>query len=137
MKRLAVLALAATVGCASTPQQAPSVVAPSSEAASQPEFVETKLGRAVRVSPQRQLKIVRRVDPFYPEEARKARTTGAVKLDVLIDTDGNVADVTVLQGVPDGLTEAAVTAARQWKFEPVVMEGHAVPVLFQLTIAFR
>ena len=77
------------------------------------------------------------MNPHYPEEARVARTQGAVVLEVRVGEDGSVDDVRVLQPLPNGLDEAAVEAVRQWKFQPAMKDGRAIPVVFELTISFR
>src|SRR5206468_1876391 len=81
--------------------------------------------------------VVRHVDPLYPEEARASRISGIVILEVLIDKTGAVKDVQVLKGLPNGLSEAAVTAARQWTFLPATQNGKPVDVIFNLTVNFK
>jgi len=74
--------------------------------------------------------------PQYTLEARKARVTGVVILEAVIDEQGNVTDVRVLKGLPDGLDQAAVEAVRTWKFSPAKMDGKPVPVWYTLTVKF-
>ena len=81
--------------------------------------------------------ILHKVEPLYPEEALAARTSGIVILETIIDKTGSVTDVKVVKGLPNGLSEAAVAAVKQWKFEPGIMEGQPVDVRFNLTINFR
>ncbi len=75
--------------------------------------------------------------PQYTEEARQARTQGVVIVQAIIDCQGLVADITVLQGLPNGLTEAAVAAIWQWRFEPARLDGRPVSVFFNLSVNFR
>jgi TonB family protein len=82
-------------------------------------------------------KALYRVEPAYTEAARKIRFEGVVVLSLLIGSDGRVADVTVLRGLPFGLTENAVSAARQWRFEACTFNGNPVSVRYTLTIQFR
>ncbi len=82
-------------------------------------------------------RVLHRVEPRYTETARKIRVEGVVVLSLLIDTGGRVADVTVLRGLPFGLTENAVSAARQWQFEPCTFNGDPVNVRYTLTVRFR
>jgi TonB family protein len=56
--------------------------------------------------------------PRYTDAARWARTVGTVRLYLLIGDDGRVQDVIVERGLPDGLTEQAVTAVKTWRFKP-------------------
>ena len=76
------------------------------------------------------------VQPRYTKAALHARLTGAVIIELTIDTAGHVAEVKVLRGLPLGLTESAVDAARQWRFEPSRFNGHPVSVIYQLTVQF-
>jgi protein TonB len=78
-----------------------------------------------------------RIEPHYPAAALAARMSGTVILDFLIGPDGLVRDVTVLRGAPLGLTESAVEAARQWRFEPSLLNGKPITVRYVLTIRFN
>jgi TonB family protein len=75
--------------------------------------------------------------PAYTDEARKARVTGVVILETLIDEQGNVTENRVLKGLPMGLSEAAVEAVRSWKFNPATLNGQAVPVYYSLVVNFQ
>lgn len=86
--------------------------------------------------PQSAPKIVRRVEPHYPEAALRRGIDGLVKLEVLVMPDGTVAGARHIHG-PSILGEAAAAAVRQWKYEPLVVDGKAVPVLVQVHINFR
>jgi TonB family protein len=81
--------------------------------------------------------VISRVEPLYPEVARKARIAGIVILETIIDTNGNVREARVLKPLPFGLDQAALDAVRQWKFRPGTRHGEPVDVLFNLTINFR
>jgi protein TonB len=80
--------------------------------------------------------LIHRVDPIYPEGARKAKIKGVVALDVVIGTDGNVTEVRPLSG-PDELTSAAVDAVKWWRFKPYVINGQPVEVKTTLAMDFR
>jgi TonB family protein len=73
---------------------------------------------------------------LYPEEARQARIQGVVILQTIIDTLGEVKNVRVLKGLPSGLTEAAIEAVTQWRFNPATLEGEPVAVYYMVTITF-
>lgn len=77
-----------------------------------------------------------RVEPVYPEAARKNKTEGIVILEATIDASGSVRDVRPLKPLPDGLTEAAVDALKQWKFAPGTLGGRPVDVIFNITFSF-
>ncbi len=75
--------------------------------------------------------------PRYPEAAHQARIEGQVILRALIDRQGNVTNVEVLQGLATGLDEEAVAAIEQWKFQPATLNGEPVDVHWDLAISFR
>ena len=81
--------------------------------------------------------VINRIEPIYPEEARKARITGIVIVRAVISRDGVVKDVQVLKPLPFGLDQAAVDAVKQWTFKPATLEGKPVDVYFNLTINFK
>jgi periplasmic protein TonB len=83
----------------------------------------------------RQPKLVRRVEPNYPEIARQARRDGVVILEATTDIYGRVIAVRVLRSVPL-LDEAAVEAVRQWVYEPLLVNGRPRAVTFTVTVKF-
>jgi protein TonB len=74
--------------------------------------------------------------PRYPEIARRARIQGSVIVEAIIDRNGNVTDVKLRAGLPYGLSEAALAAVKQWKFEPATLNGKKVSVFYTLTVKF-
>jgi TonB family protein len=89
-----------------------------------------KVGENVQES-----KLIRRVEPAYPELAKRARVEGRVLLAVTVDEEGNVSEIRVIVGHPL-LVEAAVTAVRQWKYSPTLLNGEPVPVIATVTVRF-
>ena len=77
--------------------------------------------------------------PSYPPLAARQRVDGLVILQVLVDENGAVQDVTVLRGVkPDlGLDAAAAKAVRGWRFKPATKNGVRVKVRITQPIPFR
>ncbi len=78
----------------------------------------------------------KRVDQMaaYPENAKASRVEGTVVLELTVDEEGNVTAVKVLRSVP-GLDEAAVEAAKGWKYEPGDSDSSRTfrePVTFEL-----
>lgn len=80
-------------------------------------------------------RLVRRVTPMYPEEARRAKREGVVSLGVTIAEDGTVKDVNVRAGDPL-LADAAVEAVKLWRYKPFVVQGTAVEVPTVITVTF-
>lgn len=64
----------------------------------------------------------------YTEEAKAAGVEGTVVLDIIVGEDGKVRDIQVTQGLPSGLTQAAITALKECRFTPGEKDGKAVPV---------
>ncbi len=75
-------------------------------------------------------------EPVYPVLARQSRIAGAVVIDAVIDTQGNVVEMRTLSGQPL-LALAAMEALRHWKYEPTILGGEAVPVQLLVTITFE
>lgn len=75
------------------------------------------------------------VPPVLPELAAKANVRGVVILEIVIDTDGSVKDIHVLRSIPL-LDQAAIDAARQWKYEPTALNGVSVPVIMTVPVNF-
>jgi len=78
----------------------------------------------------------RRVEPSYPPLAKAAHVTGAVLVEITIDENGNVISASALSGHPL-LKDAAVSAARGWKFAPTQLSGVPVKVIGTITFNFQ
>jgi len=76
--------------------------------------------------------VTHRVDPDYPEAARRAKLQGVIVLDVVVDRDGSVVDMRAVSG-PEVLAQAAMDALRWWRFEPYRVDGQ--PVVVETTVA--
>jgi TonB family protein len=76
------------------------------------------------------------VQPSYPEELRRRRIGGEIGLRIVIDEKGAVQAVAVARPTHPYLNYSAVQAIRQWTFEPVLIKGKPVPVMFQYTYNF-
>jgi TonB family protein len=75
--------------------------------------------------------------PQYTEMARRRRLEGVVEVKVIISSVGSVKVVEVLEGLPAGLTEAAVRAVERWRYEPATVDGAPVAFDHKLTVQFR
>jgi TonB family protein len=80
-------------------------------------------------------RLIRKIEPVYPELAKRSRVMGNVILVVTVDEEGNVTDTRVSSGHPL-LSEAAVTAVKQWKYAPTYINGEPVPVIANVTVSF-
>ncbi len=73
--------------------------------------------------------------PNYPEIAIRARTTGKVEVEVVIDLSGKVISAKASSG-PSILRDAAERAALQAKFSPTLLTGQPVKVSGVITYSF-
>ncbi len=74
--------------------------------------------------------------PIYTELARRARVSGTVVVEAIIDQRGDVTNARVLRGLPMGLDRAAVAAVQTWKFKPATLNGKPVKVYYVITVNF-
>lgn len=82
-------------------------------------------------------KLMKKVQPLYPDGARKAKLEGLVVLDCTIGADGRVKGCSASRREPMGLTDAAIAAVAQWEFEPArEASGQAVEAVMTFTIRF-
>lgn len=72
----------------------------------------------------------------YTERARQNGTEGTVRLRVVLHKSGEVRDITVMNRLPDGLTDEAIRVAKLLKFKPAVKDGQAVSQYAVLTFPF-
>lgn len=82
-------------------------------------------------------RLMRKVEPEYSEEARKAKWQGSVLLGIEVDAAGQVSDTRVMRGLGMGLDQKAVEAVRQWRFKPGMKNGAPVNVNVQVEVNFR
>jgi TonB family protein len=82
-------------------------------------------------------KVLSKPEPQYTEEARKNQVTGTVILRAVFSSTGQVTNISARSGLPYGLTERAIAAARQIKFVPATKDGHAVSMYIQLEYNFN
>jgi TonB family protein len=81
-------------------------------------------------------KLVKRVAPEYPEEARQKSIQGTVILNVILRKDGSVTVQNVAAGDPI-LSPAAIEAVRQWRYEPTLINGRPFEVQTKINVVFE
>jgi TonB family protein len=81
--------------------------------------------------------VIKRIDPDYSDEARKAKFQGTVVLEAIVGTDGNVYEIKVLRPLGLGLDEKAIEAVKKWKFKPGFKNGKPVAVRVTFEVNFR
>jgi protein TonB len=84
----------------------------------------------------KQARLLKSVSPIYPATARAQNVSGDVKIDVLVDANGNVSTAKIISG-PALLHQAALDAVKQWKYEPAQLNGKLTAVHVAVTVHFR
>ncbi len=148
---LAVL-LAVSLCASALPLQAAAPKAPAGKAP------EARVNVSDDVTAPSEPKLVKRVNPAYPPEAKAAKVQGSVLVDVVIGKDGTVKDARVIASAPtverrkeieskkgtpaalEGdarLGQAAVDAVKQWAYEPILKDGKPVEFKATVTVNFK
>jgi hypothetical protein len=83
------------------------------------------------------VRFLSRPEPSPTEESRATRTYGSVVLIAIFARTGRVVNIRVIRGLPHGLTEAAINAAKKITFKPAMKDGEAVSVWMQLEYYFN
>jgi len=79
--------------------------------------------------------LVHRVEPSYPPLARAARVQGDVVLTAVIGVNGDIENLQLVSGHPM-LVPAAITAVKQWRYKPYLLNGQPVEVETTITVIF-
>ena len=81
-------------------------------------------------------RLIKRVEPVYPEDARLALVRGIVILQATTDVFGRVQSILVLRSIPL-LDRAAIDAVKQWIYEPILVNGRPYGVTFNVLVRFE
>ena len=84
----------------------------------------------------KELKITSKPRASYTDEARKNQVTGMVRLVVEFGADGKIKAILPVLGLPDGLTEMCIEAAKKIRFEPAWKNEKPVPVVTTIEYSF-
>jgi protein TonB len=78
-----------------------------------------------------------RLNPVYPEAARRARIQGTVILEAVITKMGEVQSVRILRSAHPLLDRAALDAVPQWRYKPAKLNGRPLAVYLTVTVHFQ
>ncbi len=109
----------------------------TSSAKSGDEESDTKIFRFVPDGDVTEPKAIHKVNPTYPEEARKAGLMGVVVCETVITAAGEISDVKILRTADEVFNQPTIDALKQWKFAPATLEGEPVDVIYVLTVNYR
>ncbi|HYW71318.1 MAG TPA: TonB family protein [Pyrinomonadaceae bacterium] len=97
------------------------------------DYNATFTGREV----DRKARIIEKPEPGYTATARQHEVTGTVILKTIFAANGQVTNIQVEAGLPDGLNDLAVAAAKRIKFTPALINGRPVSMYMQLQYNFN
>lgn len=80
--------------------------------------------------------LVHKVQPVYPEPARRNYIQGTVLLHAVITKEGRISELTPISG-PKELIAAAIGAVQQWRYKPYVVNGEPTEVRTEITVNFQ
>jgi protein TonB len=80
-------------------------------------------------------KLIQKIDPIYPELAKRARVSGIVLLQVTVDEQGTVGEIKLIRGHPL-LNQSAIDAVGRWRYSPTLLNGEPVRVIATVTVNF-
>src|SRR5262249_29371826 len=90
----------------------------------------------LRLSHMEEGRLLQKIQPTYPETAKRLHIQGDVVLTALIAKDGSIEGLKVLSGHPF-LIRAALDAVSRWRFKPYILNGSPVEVETTIKVTFR
>jgi|SRR5579863_4694576 TonB family protein len=109
-------------------QTPPSGEAPSRVSVTTPQRVRVSQGVSTGL-------LIHKVNPIYPNEARRAHVQGEVILRAEISKEGRIVNLRLISG-PEELAPAAIGAVQQWRYKPYLLMGNPVEVETTIQVNF-
>lgn len=118
------------------PEPSPQVDSTRPAKSSPPKMVD---GERIYTSKEvdQRVQILRKPNPSFTREARRRSTRGYVVLRAILAADETVKHIEIMTGLPDGLSEKAIEAARLIKFKPAIKDGKPVSVWVEVQYHFQ
>ena len=104
----------------------PSAFAVPAGAVSQPSCLSPAIGQ-----------LMKRVNPAYPDSARRAHVQGTVYIYAVIGSDGSLHNLRIVSGVSPDLNEASLAAVQQWRYEPSTCQNTPVELESVIQVNFK
>jgi len=82
-------------------------------------------------------RVTKKPEPTYTKAARKNQIEGTVVIRCVLSSTAKVTNIHVISGLPDGLTDRAVEAAKKIKFTPATKDGQPVSMWVELQYDFH
>jgi len=90
-----------------------------------------------RLQTDRKARVIYRVEPEYPLDAREKKIEGTVVLTLTVDHEGLPQNIQVKKSLYPSLDQSAVEAARKMRFEPAMKNGQPVSMWISVEMDFR
>ncbi len=79
-------------------------------------------------------KLIKKVEPVYPENAQIVPVRGPVVLEVVANEKGDVIEAKIVKGGNPVVQKPVLEAVKQWRYSPTLVDGKAVSVKFGVTV---
>ncbi len=121
------------------PMPMPAMAAPDLQSSLAPGGIPVMAAPTGPVEYSQPLTPVSQVPPRYPRRAMLAGISGWVKLEFMINPDGSVGDIRILEAAPrrNIFDQEAIRALSRWRFRPQISDGQAVAARAAVTITFK
>lgn len=83
------------------------------------------------------LKCIHCPDPEYTPAARDARVQGVVRIQAILHENGHVSAMRIEDSLNHGLDRQLIAAVSHWRFEPILLGGQPIKVLFFIETSFH
>jgi protein TonB len=81
--------------------------------------------------------LIKKAFPEYPASAKHSRIEGTVVIQVEIDEEGNIAEMTILSAPDPSLAISALQTVHQWQYSPYLLNGIPVRVHTEITVVYQ
>jgi protein TonB len=81
-------------------------------------------------------RLIRKVDPSYPQLARIAHLEGTVVAEARITVSGTIDSLKIISG-NSLFFQSVIDAVKQWRYEPTLLSGEPIDVITTITVNFR
>jgi TonB family protein len=85
---------------------------------------------------QMQQMLVHKINPVYPVAAKQAHTQGKVILQAVIDAEGVPKDIQVISSPDENLSQSALEAVRQWRYDTTLLNGKPTDVITTILVNY-
>jgi TonB family protein len=82
-------------------------------------------------------KLVHVVEPEFDPKSEEAFTSGVVRMQIVITTEGNVKDPKVVAGLNERQNDKAIEAVKKWRFKPALRQNKPVNVKVTVEVSFH